>query len=163
MISLTMAASERSSLGTALRRGAFLAWAGLRAAGDFGPATTARIAAATTRDALVLGYDAAGSLLQRSAGREAMLPGVMRSVDPARHGGHFSFDHAELEVAFLAPDVVRVTWGPGPEPLSYALGEPSQAWQVPEVVLRQGGLDGSDLDLTGRREKTSAECTGGEG
>lgn len=35
----------------------------------------------------------------------------------------FGFEHAELEVRFLADDLVRVTWTPGAEPAPYALAK----------------------------------------
>jgi alpha-glucosidase len=68
----------------------------------------------------------------------------------------FHFERARLEVAFLAGDVVRVSWGPGPEPVPYAIaGEPSGP--VPEIqahpidVLRADGawvLRSDSLEVT---------------
>jgi alpha-glucosidase len=68
----------------------------------------------------------------------------------------FHFERARLEVAFLAADVVRVSWGPGPDPVPYAIaGQPSGP--VPEVqahpidVLRADGpwvLRSDSLEVT---------------
>ena len=44
----------------------------------------------------------------------------------------FHFERARLEVAFLAADVVRLTWGPGPLPVPYALAD-DPGWPVPDV------------------------------
>ncbi|HTZ10535.1 MAG TPA: TIM-barrel domain-containing protein [Acidimicrobiales bacterium] len=76
-----------------------------------------------------------------------VTPGALQRVEawnPRPGVAQFHFERARLEVAFLAADVVRVTWGPGPLPVPYALaGEPD--WPVPEVqahpldALRPGG------------------------
>jgi len=64
-----------------------------------------------------------------------VTPGALQRVEawnPRPGVAQFHFERARLEVAFLAADVIRVTWGPGPLPVPYALaGEP--AWPVPEV------------------------------
>jgi alpha-glucosidase len=40
---------------------------------------------------------------------------------PSPGSAQFHFERARLEVAFLAADTVRVSWGPGPEPVPYAI------------------------------------------
>jgi alpha-glucosidase len=64
---------------------------------------------------------------RRAPGRDApVLPGVLRRVDawhPTPGAATFHFDSAQLEVAFLATDVVRVSWGPGPAPVPYAIAD----------------------------------------
>ena len=52
-----------------------------------------------------------------------VAPGSIERVDPVPGGARFSFSRAELEVVFVAPDILRVCWGPGPLPVPYALDE----------------------------------------
>ena len=53
-------------------------------------------------------------------------------------GGSFKYLRAELEVHFLASDLVRVSWKPGREPVPYALA--TQEW--PEVQVQMSGAEG---------------------
>lgn len=114
----------RRSAAESLRRAAFLGWAGLRAASDFGPKTTARIVAATLRDAGALAKTRLVD--QRAAMRVSddtalTLPGLLRDARKQSDGALFTFEHASLEAIFLAPDSLRLTWAPGREPSGYAL------------------------------------------
>lgn len=59
-------------------------------------------------------------------------PGRCRGAGPLAGGAQFRFDHADLEIRFLAADLVRVTWSPGTLPIPYALAE--KDW--PEVPSR---------------------------
>lgn len=43
-------------------------------------------------------------------------------------GVHLTLDRGELEIRVLAPDLVRVSWHPGPEPVPYAIARPPEAW-----------------------------------
>ena len=63
-----------------------------------------------------------------SASRARRRPGVSRAGWSVSRCGTpdpgtalFHFERARLEVAFLAADVVRVSWGPGPGPVPYAI------------------------------------------
>lgn len=49
------------------------------------------------------------------------VPGALEEAAAQPGGGRFRFAQAGLEVHFLAPDLVRVTWEPGELPLPYAL------------------------------------------
>jgi alpha-glucosidase len=66
---------------------------------------------------------------------DPMSPGrlVRAEVWNPRPGtAQFLFERGQLEVAFLADDVVRTSWGPGTLPVPYALsGEPP--WPAPDV------------------------------
>ncbi len=53
-------------------------------------------------------------------------PGDLLTFTPQPGGGDFRFERATLEVRFLAPDLVRLTWTPGALPLPYALAR--QEW-----------------------------------
>src|SRR5580704_8159944 len=57
---------------------------------------------------------------QTTAGR---MPGRLRSVRSDAAGSRLVFDEAELEVRFLAVDVVRLSWGPGLGPVPYAIAD----------------------------------------
>ncbi len=54
-----------------------------------------------------------------------------------------SLERGELELCFLAPDVVRVSWLPGREPIPYAIARPEAEWPhvVPDVQLVEAGWD----------------------
>jgi alpha-glucosidase len=64
-----------------------------------------------------------------------MPPGDLQQVEPTLYGGRFHFAHAELEVHFLAPDLVRMTWLPGELPLPYGLSDKS--WPGADVSLKR--------------------------
>jgi alpha-glucosidase len=54
----------------------------------------------------------------------AVSPGALQRAEvwnPRPGTALFHFERAQLEVAFLAPDVVRVSWAPGPTPVPYAI------------------------------------------
>jgi alpha-glucosidase len=52
---------------------------------------------------------------------ERIAPGQIVSVDGTSHGAKFKFEYAELEILFLADDVVRISWTPGEPPVPYAI------------------------------------------
>jgi alpha-glucosidase len=73
--------------------------------------------------------------------KEAHLPGVLKEVQEIPSGAkfHFEFDGwpSDLEILFLKPDLVRVSWSPGRPPLPYALVETD--WpEVPVTILETG-------------------------
>ncbi len=51
------------------------------------------------------------------------------------NGAHFRFEHASLELIFLAPDLVRLTWEPGSLPVPYALAKTD--WPITKIRLSQ--------------------------
>ena len=61
-----------------------------------------------------------GALARRTSVVGSMPGRVGRAV-PDATGGRLEFEHAELDVRFLAADVVRLSWGPGPTPVPYAV------------------------------------------
>lgn len=58
---------------------------------------------------------------QRRTDRRSRLPGTLKWAQPLSHGAEFQFEHANLELLLLAPDVVRITWKPGELPIPYAI------------------------------------------
>ncbi len=58
-------------------------------------------------------------------------PGQLADATPIPGGARFRFARAGLEVCFLAPDLVRLTWGPGTLPVPYAIAR--SEW--PEVAV----------------------------
>ncbi|MBE9078608.1 glycoside hydrolase family 31 protein [Romeria aff. gracilis LEGE 07310] len=50
-----------------------------------------------------------------------MRPGQLRQIRATERGAHFYFNHADLEIDFLAANFVRMTWSPGHLPVPYAI------------------------------------------
>ena len=65
-----------------------------------------------------------------------VAPGKFREVDTHNWGAEFHFKNAGLELRFLAPDLVRLTWEPGVRPVPYARA--NREWTVPEVEIGGG-------------------------
>jgi len=89
----------------------------------------------------------------------AVAPGPLQRVEVWNPGPGtvvFHFEEARLELSFLAADVVRASWGPGPDPVPYAiagdLAGPVPAVQAhPIDVLRAEGawvLRSAALEVT---------------
>lgn len=76
-------------------------------------------------------------------------PGNIREATSASGGGCFRFTRGELEVRFLAPDLVRVTWGRGLLPIPYAIARDD--WLPVETSWRRAGegyaLASSELEV----------------
>jgi alpha-glucosidase len=62
--------------------------------------------------------------------RPGSSPGRLLNRDSCTDGFSARFERADLEVRFLAADMVRVTWHPGLDPVPYALER--HEWPVPE-------------------------------
>jgi len=66
--------------------------------------------------------------------RANILPvGALKKVENIASGALLSFENAELEVIFLAPDLVRLTWRPGIEPLPYAIEKSDWPVCLPQI------------------------------
>jgi alpha-glucosidase len=72
------------------------------------------------------------------------LPGSLKWTREIPHGAELHFEHAILELLFLAPDVIRLTWRPGELPIPYAIV--GNEWPGDQVHL---GQDQHGLTLTG--------------
>ena len=62
---------------------------------------------------------------------DPLPPGQRLEIQPLPDGGRFRFQNAELEIRFLKPDLVRLSWSPGKEPLPYGLAQTQ--WPPVEV------------------------------
>lgn len=62
-------------------------------------------------------------------------PGKLIEAEPKPRGARFYFEQAELEISFLASDLVRVEWFPGIPPIPYAIAR--QDWSEVEANLQQ--------------------------
>jgi alpha-glucosidase len=60
------------------------------------------------------------------------LPGRLQNIKKVRSGARLQYEQAELEIIFLASDLARISWGPAPEPIAYALAKTE--W--PDVPVR---------------------------
>ncbi len=95
------------------------------AAGQLGAATTASI----VRNSVTASVGELHRRLSAASLPGVVAPGRLEAFEPVTgvHGAAGAccrFSQAELEVFFLAPDVVRLSWGPDDEPLPYA----TSAW-----------------------------------
>jgi alpha-glucosidase len=67
------------------------------------------------------------------------LPIRLLKSEPISRGARFHFENAELEISFLTPDMVRITWEPGSPPIPYALVEVD--WPEVEVTFQSNPPD----------------------
>ena len=65
----------------------------------------------------------------------AFPPGKLKEAESLPSGAEIHFQFSQLEIHFLAPDLVRLTWQPGELPLPYALSD--KQWPGAEVQLEQ--------------------------
>ena len=82
-----------------------------------------------------------------------VFPGQLRNTTQIQQGGIFDFDNAHLEVVFLAPDLVRVSWtsdNAESPPLPYAIDQAE--WPQHDIGWHTGldriSLTSSELELT---------------
>ncbi len=77
-------------------------------------------------------------------------PGPLQEANPIPSGARLRFEHAGLEVRFLAPDLLSYTWQPGTLPIPYAVAQ--DRWPPIEVSMRRQPhawtVAGPDLSLT---------------
>lgn len=64
-----------------------------------------------------------------------VLPGRLIQAEVAEGVANFQFEQAELEIRFLAADLVRVTWLPGVLPIPYGIAR--QDWKPVATRLEQ--------------------------
>lgn len=65
--------------------------------------------------------------------RRYVTPGNLAAYEPVQNGAGFRFENAELEVVFLADDLVRLTWTPGKLSPPYAIAGIEWGEVRPEV------------------------------
>jgi alpha-glucosidase len=104
---------------------------------ELGLSTMGLVAANSARRQIVMWR---GALARHTV--VGLMPGRIRHAVADAGGAFMEFEQAELEVRFLATDVVLLTWGPGPPPVPYALAGETP-WTAPPVVASaqaDGGL-----------------------
>jgi alpha-glucosidase len=74
-----------------------------------------------------------------------LQPGRLNNFELIEGGARCYFAHAELEVKFLAPDLVRITWQPGSLPLPYSLAKTD--WPMVELETRDRGISSSQIEV----------------
>ena len=67
---------------------------------------------------------------------ESQSPGFLKWTREIPHGTELHFEHASLELVFLAADVLRISWKPGELPIPYAII--GDAWPGDQILLEQG-------------------------
>jgi alpha-glucosidase len=75
--------------------------------------------------------------LPPDAATAGIPPGKLIKAGSIPDGAELTFQHSQLEILFLAPDLVRLTWQPGEIPLPYALSDTD--WPGADVDLRSTG------------------------
>ncbi|MFN2148679.1 MAG: TIM-barrel domain-containing protein [Anaerolineales bacterium] len=98
---------------------------GLRSTGVANITATVRYALARDR--------ANARLLKANRPAEPIAPAGFTAVVPCGNGACFTFEHAQLDVVFLAPDVIRCSWSPGIPPVPYAIDD--RTWPGDDVQL----------------------------
>lgn len=99
-----------------------------------------------TLKALSYAYSRDG--LERAFGRPPEIfetfetPGKMLRMVATDRGACFFFERSELEATFLAPDLVRIDWKPGLEPIPYSIAR--SEWE-PVAIRSEPGIDGWTL------------------
>ena len=87
-------------------------------------------------------------------------PGPLRGANPLDSGARFRFENATLEVIFLTPQLIRITWQPGVLPVPYALAR--FQWPRVEVLMRREGkgwiLGGPAFSVTVRDDGSLRFC-----
>lgn len=100
----------------------------------FGPANSLRaVRFALQRDQLNRQYQRS----QRKIDPAPQPPGLLKWARTLRHGAEIQFEHANLELLFLAPDVLRITWRPGELPIPYAITGNEWPGDVTQLVEEQ--------------------------
>jgi alpha-glucosidase len=125
----------------------------LRSIQFFGIANSARaIFYAMQRDRL----DRAYKQMASKGPAESQSPGSLKWAREIPHGIELHFEHAALELIFLAADVVRISWKPGELPIPYAIV--GNAWPGDQIRLEQSQdgyvLIGSQLKVEISNEAT---------
>jgi alpha-glucosidase len=77
---------------------------------------------------------------QRKVRMEPQSPGSLKWTRAIAHGIEIHFENAILELLFLAPDVLRITWRPGDLPIPYAIAGNEWPGDITQYEQGQGGL-----------------------
>lgn len=84
--------------------------------------------------------------------------GEVIEITPTQRGAHVRLEAGELELLFLAPDFVRISWLPGRAPVPYALARPVNEWSLtPTRLTRKGDI----WTLTSDRLQIDIDARGG--
>ncbi len=80
---------------------------------------------------------------------DAQPPGSVKWARPMPHGAEVQFEHATLEILFLAPEVLRITWKPGELPIPYAIAANEWPGDRSDLVRNDTGhlLKGTQLSI----------------
>jgi alpha-glucosidase len=88
-----------------------------------------------------LSYPIQRDRLERQVSRSQSLEvfeevGSLLEAKPTSNGGYFSFGRIELEINFLAADLVQVNWKPGVLPVPYGISR--KDWSAVETTFQAG-------------------------
>ena len=65
----------------------------------------------------------------------ALQPGKLIEVQKSVTGAYFRFENFKLQIVFLMPELVQITWEPGELPVPYAISRTD--WPAVEFSLKQ--------------------------
>nr|WP_228035876.1 glycoside hydrolase family 31 protein [Oculatella sp. LEGE 06141] len=74
-------------------------------------------------------------------------PGKLLQAESSSQGARFYFEQAELEITFLASDLVRIKWSPGIAPIPYAIAHHDWADVETQLAETETGWVVSSSDL----------------
>jgi alpha-glucosidase len=91
---------------------------------------------------------------QRRDRVESVSPGSLKWARAIPHGAEIHYEHANVELLFLAPDVLRTTWRPGDLPIPYAITGNEWPGDITQWEQGQEGLvlTGTELRVELRSE-----------
>jgi alpha-glucosidase len=66
---------------------------------------------------------------------EKCLPGVLTKSTPIKGGLKLEYEHAQAELLFLKPELVRISWEPGRSPVQYTIAKTD--WKIiqPQIYI----------------------------
>ncbi len=149
-----------ADLGSALRQAyakARLTWHGLS---DVGIPTGAQVLLNTARMRSPGIHEGAGHRLLhlRSARLEMWhAPGKLIGATYDTGEAIFEFDYATLNVSFLGPDMLRITWQPGGLPSAYALSSDQQCREAQDIPAPSPCVARCAVASDGERWRLSTE------
>lgn len=96
--------------------------------------------------------------LSQTARQPLQVPGRLLEMISQPGGARFIFEHANLEIRFLAPDLARLSWEPGHPPAPYAIAKNAAQWSPVETQIHQNN---GNFHLVSAAQHISVAADGG--
>lgn len=79
----------------------------------------------------------------RSLGEKQQVhPGVLSNMTQINNVILFEYEHAQAELFFMSPNMVRISWTPGRPPIPYTIEKTN--WDTPNPII---SIDSSDIEI----------------